>query len=332
MPKAKLSKNMGGPDEQTVNNPVAIAGRDGTVHLMYCVEYMRVFHIRSDDDGVSWTAPVEVTYAFDLFRDTVNWQSLGLGPGHAIEMPSGRLVVAFWMANYTDAAPLRSGVGVVYSDDGGAVWQRGDLVIPQAGEANIAVLPGGGGVLVTARNNHPAGRRLAAISADGATGWSKPWLVDDLWESGCMAGLVAHPGTGAPDGRPFLVFSNPHTLLRDGRDRVDVTIKFSWDGGRSWPVSRLLQPGPSAYSDVAVLPDGTILCFYESGGLNPPKTYRRPWAYSYLTLARFNPAWVLTDEEQRPDMRQRREVNYDQSTAADGWIRSGAQLGWGRGC
>ena len=41
MPKAKEKKDMGGPDEQTVNNPVAIAAQDGTVHLIYCVEYMR---------------------------------------------------------------------------------------------------------------------------------------------------------------------------------------------------------------------------------------------------------------------------------------------------
>ena len=55
LPEDKKKKDMGGPDEQTVNNPVAIAARDGAVHLLYCVEYMRAFHIRSDDDGVTWS-------------------------------------------------------------------------------------------------------------------------------------------------------------------------------------------------------------------------------------------------------------------------------------
>jgi sialidase-1 len=53
-----------------------------------------------------------------------------------------------------------------------------------------------------------------------------------------------------------------------------------------------LQFGPSAYSDLAVLPDGTILCFYESG-TDPPKVKRkRDWAYANLTFARFNLAWL----------------------------------------
>jgi sialidase-1 len=43
-------------------------------------------------------------------------------------------------------------------------------------------------------------------------------------------------------------------------------------------VSKLLQPGQSAYSDLAVLPDGTILCLYEGG--------------DKLTLARFGLDWV----------------------------------------
>ena len=55
MPADKLGKDMGGPDEQTVNNPMAIAARDGTVHFVYCVEYMRCFYMRSDDDGVTWS-------------------------------------------------------------------------------------------------------------------------------------------------------------------------------------------------------------------------------------------------------------------------------------
>jgi sialidase-1 len=75
---------------------------------------------------------------------------------------------------------------------------------------------------------------------------------------------------------------------------VNVTIKLSEDGGRTWPVSRVLQPGPSAYSDLAVLPDGTVLCFYESGDPDNPRKQGRRWAYSFLTLARFHPDWLAS--------------------------------------
>ena len=49
LPPGKEGKDMGGPDEQTVNNPVAIATRSGRIHLLYCVEYMRCFIIHSDN-------------------------------------------------------------------------------------------------------------------------------------------------------------------------------------------------------------------------------------------------------------------------------------------
>lgn len=35
MPEDKQKRDMGGPNEQTVNNPVAIAARGGTVHLLW---------------------------------------------------------------------------------------------------------------------------------------------------------------------------------------------------------------------------------------------------------------------------------------------------------
>ena len=292
MPEDKKKKDMGGPNEQTVNNPVAIADRDGTVHLLYCVEYMRCFHIRSDDDGVSWSTPVEITSAFDQFRPELDWQVIATGPGHAIQLKSGRLVAPFWMTTYEKQAKLRHAVGVIYSDNGGRTWQRGDIAIRNGGEPNIAELADGR-VLVTARNSDPRNRRMAAFSPDGVTGWLQPEFIEDLLEPGCMAGLVSHPGT-AEKRKPFLLFSNPDTTKHDHKDRVNVTIKLSEDGGRTWPVSKLLQSGPSAYSDLAVLPDGTILCFYESGTPEAALKHRRPWAYSHITLARFNLEWLTS--------------------------------------
>src|ERR1043165_5195673 len=58
---AKDKKTQKPLETQTVNNPVAIAGRDGTVHLLYCVEYQRGFYMRSEDDGVTWSKPVEIS-------------------------------------------------------------------------------------------------------------------------------------------------------------------------------------------------------------------------------------------------------------------------------
>ena len=293
IPDSKIGKDLGGPDEQTVNNPVAIAARDGTVHLIYCVEYYRAFHISSSDDGITWTAPKDITSAFDKLKSEIDWQAIATGPGHAIEPESGRLCVPFWMANYEKSSKLKKGVATIYSDDRGKTWLAGEMAIRDAGEPNIARLQDGG-VLLTARNSRPENRRLVSRSPDGATAWSEPKLVEELLEPGCMAGICEHPGTTSLPG-PLLLFSNPNTTDHEHSARRNFTIKLSRDGGKTWPISKLLQPGPSAYSDLAVLPDGTILCFYENGTDTPKIKRKRDWAYANLTLARFNLEWLISE-------------------------------------
>lgn len=288
----KPGQPQGEPEQQTVNNPVAISARDGTVHFLYCIEYMRAFYMRSKDDGVTWSKPVEITSVFDQYRPELDWQVIATGPGHALQLQTGRLVVPFWMRTTNTLAALKGGIGVVYSDDDGKTWRRGDIALRGGTEPNIAELPDGR-VMVTVRNGDPRDRRMATYSRDGVSGWSPPEFIEDLPEHGCMAGMVSHPGA-AGTKKPLLLFSYPNSTLRDHKDRVNLTIKASADGGRTWPVSRLLQPGSSAYSDLAVLPDGTILCLYESGTPEAAVKHKRPWAYSHISLARFNLEWLTT--------------------------------------
>lgn len=296
MPEKKKSKNMGGPDEQTVNNPVAIASRDGTVHLLYCVEYMRCFVIESRDDGLTWTEPVEITRAMEPFRSKIDWQVIATGPGHGVQLRSGRLVAPFWMTDYDGRLPLTKGVGILYSDDRGATWQAGEIAIPRGGEPNIAELSDGA-VLVTARNTDARNRRMLAMSPNGVTDWSKPVFADELHEPGCMAGLVSHPGDGRSD-RPWLLYSSPNTVDRSHQARRDVTIRISKDDGKTWPIQKRLHAGPSAYSDLAVLPNGDILCFYERGVEQRFGDHGRPWAYRYLAIAKFDLEWLLKPDDE----------------------------------
>jgi sialidase-1 len=103
------------------------------------------------------------------------------------------------------------------------------------------------------------------------------------------------------------LFSGPESLERaDGkaapgvrRDRQTLAVKLSRDDGSSWVTTRTLEPGPSAYSDLAVLPDGTVLCFYESGrpGATRPNSKRTDWPYARLTLARFNLEWLTAGRD-----------------------------------
>jgi sialidase-1 len=74
-----------------------------------------------------------------------------------------------------------------------------------------------------------------------------------------------------------------------GRSRQNLTIRMSYDEGHTWPVTKVLEPGVSGYSDLAVLPDGQMICLYENGGLGERSTQT-----AALTLATFNVEW-LTD-------------------------------------
>ena len=286
---SQQEKDMGGPDDQTVNNPVAITGRDGIVHMVYCVEYMKAFYIRSEDDGVTWSKPVEITEIFEKLRPKYDWQVIATGPGHGIELRSGRLLAPFWMTSYAPSS-MRSTASTIYSDDNGKTWQVGDVVLKL--NETIAVQLSDGRVMLSSRNGGKAKRRLMTFGPDGATGWSEPVIAQEILEPGCMAGLTSHPGTKDTPG-PILLHSNPHTTDTEKQARENVSVNASFDDGQTWPVRRLLKQGPSAYSDLAVLPDGTILCFYESGDPISVVKRKRNWAYSSLKVARFNLSWLM---------------------------------------
>lgn len=297
-----LAQNLATPDEQTVNNPVAIVDhRSGVVHFLYCVEYARCFYMRSDDDGRTFTPPRDITTAFEAFRPRYDWKVLATGPAHGIQLASGRLVVPVWLSTGTGGHAHRPSVtAVVYSDDHGATWQAGQIAVPDTSEfvfpnETVVVQLVDGRVMLNCRSESPNHRRLATFSADGATGWSRPVFLDDLLEPICMASTVRL--SKGPEDRNRLLFANPHNLDRaDGkvepgksRDRKNLSVKLSYDEGLSWPVSKILEPGASAYSDLAVASDGTILCLYERGRAEEPQN-----RYARLTLARFNLQW-LTD-------------------------------------
>lgn len=284
------------PTHVTYNNPVMIAGKDGTVHMLFCLEYERAFYQRSEDDGVTWSQPVEITATFDAFKKDYDWKVLATGPNHSIQLESGRLVVPVWLSTGTGGNAHRPSVtATIYSDDDGQSWQAGEIAVPNTDDwinpnETVAVELKDGSVMLNVRSESKPHRRIIVTSPDGATGWSQPRFDEALLEPICMAGLVRYDH----GGESLLIFSNPHNLEggREGepepgksRARKNLSIKLSRDEGQTWPVNKLLEDGPSAYSDLAVTRDGTILCFYGAGS-------KLSFAGSALRLARFNLEWL----------------------------------------
>ncbi|MBK8091946.1 MAG: exo-alpha-sialidase [Verrucomicrobiaceae bacterium] len=281
-------KKDGGEKEQTVNNPVAIVDREtGAIEFLYCINYARCYAMRSTDDGLTWSSPVDVTATFEPFRKHYDWKVIATGPGHGIQLKSGRLVVPIWLAYGKEGDHSPSAAATIYSDDHGKTWLAGDLAVPNnsefgnPNETMLAELSDGGVMLVTRSVSKP-NRKIITLSPNGATGWSKPAFHDQLWEPICMASITAHPTKPGT-----LIYSNPHTLKldKDGKEtpagrgkRENLSIKLSRDDGKTWPISKTLDAGPSAYSDLAVLPDGTVLCLWETK--------------NDIQCARFNLDWI----------------------------------------
>ncbi|MBL9124270.1 MAG: exo-alpha-sialidase, partial [Planctomycetaceae bacterium] len=265
------------PDEITYNNPLVIADRtNGAVHLLFCLEYARCFYQRSDDDGQTYSAPVEITATFDQYRPEYDWKVLATGPGHGVCLASGRLLAPVWLSTATGKNVHHpSVITTVYSDDAGQTWQRGAIITGEREplidpNESQAVQLADGRVLFNIRSESPPNRRAVATSPTGIDAWSVPTFDEALVDPICMASLCRLTTTADSD-RNRLLFSNPANLERaqgavtpgGSRDRKNLTVRLSYDEGKTWPVSRVLEAGPSGYSDLAVAPDGTIYCLYE---------------------------------------------------------------------
>jgi sialidase-1 len=69
-----------------------------------------------------------------------------------------------------------------------------------------------------------------------------------------------------------------------------MTVRMSLDEGQTWPIHRVLWPGPAAYSCLTVLPGDRIGCLFEAGQSHP---------YERIVLAQFGLDW-LTETPEKP--------------------------------
>jgi sialidase-1 len=292
-----------------VSNFVMVAAGD-TVHALYCHNYARVFYTCSTNDGETFSDPVEITAAMEPFREVYPWRVIATGPGHGIQLERGlhcgRLIVPVWMSDGsgTEFGPGKLGhrpssVASIYSDDGGRTWQCGAFVA-HTGERvvnpseTLAVELDDGRILFNLRSESRQNRRLVSVSPDGTHDWSTPRFDDALLEPVCMASLLRLRQRAAT-GESVYLFANPDNLENEltpaggnlAHDRKRLTVKMSVDECRTWPYARVIEPGPSGYSDLAETPDGAILCIYECGMIERMTDTRS------LTVARFDLDWVM---------------------------------------
>jgi sialidase-1 len=251
-----LTRNPG----DTTENQIVDASAPGT---------RTVWIARSADNGGTWTAPEEITPSVKR----PEWTWYATGPGNGIQLRTGRLVIP---CDHIERGTKARRSHVIYSDDRGKTWKIGGIAGENTNESAVAELREGS-LLLNMRSYQGQNRRAVAHSRDGGLTWSKAELDPALIEPVCQASLIraVRPGKKS-DGR--LIFSNPADTRRDR-----LTVRLSQDDGKTWPVSKLIDPGPSAYSSLAVLKDGAIGLLYEHGEKS---------SYERIAFIRFSPDWL----------------------------------------
>jgi sialidase-1 len=265
----------------SVNQPAPVLDREtGEVVLVFCRNNQRVFVTKTLDDGVTWSEPAEIT------KDVVDpaWSYIGSGPGHGIQLSSGRLLIPSW--GDTSPGPAtwpRPGWGgeqfsyVMYSDDHGATWKRGKSLDMDLSDEAMAVETADGSIYMNMRSRREKRMRAFAWSEDGGVSWS-PVQFDQSLPEPSVQGSVIRFTDEERFSKNRVLLAHPSSQT----ERKQFTVRMSYDECRTWPVSKVVHEGSAAYSDLAVADDMTILSLYEAD------------QYSKLALARFNLEW-LTD-------------------------------------
>ncbi len=237
------------------------AARPGTDDVLNLARY-------SDDNGRTWSEPLDLTRVARDYEDK-QWRISVPGPGGAIQTSTGRIIVPFWRY-----APFRS--FALYSDDDGKSWRRSELVPgEQDGNENQVVELADGRILMDIRQGRGL-HRLISHSDDGGHTWCQPRPGQPV--TPVMCAIERFTRKAGPGTRNRIIWTGPA-----GPGRQRLTIWTSYDECRSFQNPRLLYDGPSAYSDLTILADGTVGVLWDRG-------VRR--GYEFVTFTRLGLAWL----------------------------------------
>lgn len=210
--------------------------------------------VKSEDDGQTWSEPINITSQVKK----PEWYFLLQGPGRGITMTDGTLVfpIQFIKANREPSA------GIMYSKDRGKTWHINQPARDNTTEAQVVEVEKG--VLMLNMRDNRGGSRAVCTTRDlGATWTEHPSSRSALIEPVCMASIISVKAKDNVLKRDILLFSNPNST----KHRNNITLKMSLDGGKTWLPEHqvLLDEGFGwGYSCLTMIDRETIGILYES--------------------------------------------------------------------
>lgn len=220
---------------------------------------IRSYVCRSNNGGIIWSEPKDITFSLwgDLAMNAscTSYTASFFASGNGLRLTrgphKGRIMFAVAMCR-RDERGLDN--YVVYSDDNGYSWQISDCAFTMGDEAKLVELVDGR-VLISVRQD---GLRGFNLSEDGGAHWGKLNFWPEMTTNACNGDMIRLLATDQGGERNVLMHSIPNSM-----DRENVTIFFSYDEGKTWQDPLLLFNGPSVYSSLTVLKDGSVGAYIE---------------------------------------------------------------------
>lgn len=212
----------------------------------------------SGDHGETWSAPRDISEQIGEW----DWRIQRPMLGHAVQRGDGRMIHASTIT-VGSASVFESQNVLIWSDDLGETWQHAQPCPTIGLNEASAVVSDADGLLINSRayiGGQPAGRRAltrAGFTAEDAVQYGEtvyhPALVDPAVQASTLQ-VETRRGSA-------ILFANP--AHPEARRRL--TVRASFDECATWPVSRQIDSGPSAYSDLVLQADGRVGVLYERG-------------------------------------------------------------------
>ncbi|MCJ8165696.1 glycoside hydrolase [Pontibacter sp. E15-1] len=239
-----------------------------------------VWYVTSTDNGQTWSAPVNITAqvhrpkmpsAHPAYNFEEDWRSYANTPGHAIQFAEGQYKGRIFVAANHSAGPPRHNfedyaAHGFYTDTHGKTFKLSEAVPePGSNEATAAELSKGR-LLLNSRNQQGDVRaRIVSVSNDGGATWDSTYFDKQLPDPVNQGSILR---VGKKNGQAILAFSN----AADTQHRDNLTLRISFDEGRTWPRKFVIAKSPNgekdyaAYSDLVKTGKKEIGVLYEKNG------------------------------------------------------------------
>lgn len=213
--------------------------------------------VYSDDDGLTWSAPINITRQVKKY----DWRLTFQGPGRGITMKDGTLVIPIQhqegdVKSMHGLYPLNS--GIAYSTDHGLTWHAHTFAHPITSEAAVVEIEPGV-LLLTMRDETDSHARRNYITTDLGRSWTEHSTNGKWLDPTCQASILGVPASKNSSGKDLVIFANPHNTVRS-----NMTLHVSTDKAASWTNTQVIDAGGSAYSCLTMVNSKTVGILYES--------------------------------------------------------------------